>query len=93
VDEVFGTHRLPYVHVKERLFVNGRRIQDNPGLLAGGDPLHAPPANVDVGVLRQVTLHPTEDARVYVCAEILGWQGQLVTTLFTRAVHAQCQRL
>lgn len=76
---------LPNVHVEERLFVNGRHIQDNLALLPSRE--HAPPANVSPSVLREAALYPTEDARVYVCAEIFGWQGQLVTTLFARAVR------
>ena len=38
--------------------------------------------------MREASLHPTPDARVYVCVEMPGWQGQLVVTLFVRAVHA-----
>jgi hypothetical protein len=39
-------------------------------------------------LLRGAAEHPTADARAYVCAEIHGWQGQLVVTMFARAVHA-----
>jgi hypothetical protein len=32
-------------------------------------------------------LHPTSEARTYVCIEMPGWEGQLVVTMFIRAVH------
>jgi hypothetical protein len=38
--------------------------------------------------LLEATQDPTPDARTYVCVEMPGWQGQLVVTLFARAVHA-----
>src|SRR5208282_1081766 len=47
---------LPYAHAEERLFVNGRHLQDNPDLLTGWDPLSAPPAYVDGSVLRRAAL-------------------------------------
>ena len=79
---------LPDAHAEERLFVNGRHLQDNPRLLRGWNPSAPPPASADDDVLRLAALRPTPDARVYVCAYIPSWQGQLVTTLFARAVHA-----
>jgi len=86
--DAFSKMGLPDAHAEERLFVNGRYIQHNPDLLPGWEPPGAPPAHVADRVLRQAALHPTPDARVYVCLEMPGWQGQLVTTLFARAVHA-----
>ncbi len=79
---------LKDVHVREQLFVNGRYIQDNPRLLPGWKPPSRPPARVSDSILRRAVRHPTPDARVYICAEMPGWEGQLVTTLFVRAVHA-----
>ncbi len=76
------------VRVRERLLVNGRYVQDNPKLLPGWKPPSRPPARVSDSILRRAAHHPTPDARVYICAEMPGWEGQLVTTLFVRAVHA-----
>ena len=76
------------MRVTERMFVSGRYLQDNPGLLPGWDPTASPPVNVADSVLRRAVLNPAPDGRVYVCAEMPFWQGQLVTTLFARAVHA-----
>lgn len=86
--DAFSQMGLPDAHAEERLFVNGRYIQHNPDLLPGWEPPGPPPARVADSVLRKAALHPTPDARVYVCLEMPGWQGQLVTTLFARAVHA-----
>ena len=33
-------------------------------------------------------MHPSPEARTYVCVEMPGWQGQLVVRLFVRAVYA-----
>jgi hypothetical protein len=76
---------LADTRVQERLFVNGRHIQDNIAILP--DPKEPPNSSVDRTVLKQAALHPTPDARVYVCVEMPSWQGQLVVTLFARAVH------
>lgn len=79
---------LTFTHVEERLFVNGKHIQGNTGLLPGWNPLSPPPPFVNDTTLRRAALYPSPDARVYVCAEIPGWQGQLVMTLFVRAVRS-----
>ena len=73
--------------VEERLFVNGRHLKGNEDFLPNGE--MAPPAvSVGTRLLLEATLDPTPDARTYVCVEMPGWQGQLVVTLFVRAVHA-----
>jgi len=71
--------------VYERLFVNGLHIQNDPRLLP--DPLRPPPSSVDGDLLKTAALHPTPEARTYVCIEMPGWEGQLVVTMFIRAVH------
>jgi hypothetical protein len=86
----FGGHTglaksLENIRVYERLFVNGLHIQNDPRLLP--DPLRPPPSSVDRDLLVAAALHPTAEARTYVCVEMPGWQGQLVVTMFIRAVH------
>lgn len=76
---------LTNIKVYERLFVNGLHIQNNLQLLP--DPLRPPSSSVDRDVLMAAALHPTPEARTYVCVEMPGWQGQLVVTMFIRAVH------
>jgi hypothetical protein len=71
--------------IKERMFINGRHVQGHLDLQR--DPLEPPYSLVSDGALRRATEHPAADARVYVCAEVHGWQGQQVVTLFARAVH------
>jgi hypothetical protein len=73
--------------VEERLFVNGRHLKGSRTFLPRGEAA-APAASVDSALLHEATQHPTPDARTYVCVEMPGWQGQLVVTLFARAVHA-----
>jgi hypothetical protein len=73
--------------VEERLFVNGRHLRGSKSFLPDGEA--APPAaSVGPGLLLEATQDPTPDARTYVCVEMPGWQGQLMVTLFARAVHA-----
>jgi hypothetical protein len=76
---------LKNIRVYERLFVNGLHIQNDDRLLP--DHLRPPPTSIDKDLLITAMLHPTPEARTYVCVEMPGWQGQLVVTLFVRAVH------
>jgi hypothetical protein len=78
--------RLPGLNIEERVFVNGKHVRGNHGLQRQA--LEPPFASVSDQLLRDAAEHPTADARTYVCAEIHGWQGQLVVTMFARAVHA-----
>jgi hypothetical protein len=73
------------MHVGERIFVNGRHVRGNRELQR--QPLESPFSSVSNELVRSATEHPTPDARTYVCAAIRGWQGQLMVTMFARAVH------
>lgn len=77
---------LPGLNVTERVFVNGNHVRGNRGLQRHD--LEPPRASVSGDLLRDAAENPTADARTYVCAEIHSWQGQLVVTMFARAVHA-----
>ena len=77
---------LDNIRSYERLFVNGLHIRNNQQLLP--DPLLPPPTSVDSTLLRTAAVNPSPEARTYVCVEMPGWQGQLVVTLFIRAVYA-----
>ena len=77
---------FPDLRVGERLFVNGEHVAADRRLLPnqfGPPAAHAPPELINVGCV-----HPTPEARTYLCAEIGGWKGQLVVSLFARAVQA-----
>lgn len=77
---------LGNIKVYERLFVNGLHIQYDRDLLP--NPFQPPPTSVREELLAQATVHPSPEARTYVCVEMPGWHGQLVVTLFIRAVYA-----
>lgn len=81
-----GRMGLADQHVEERLFVNGKHISGNPEILP--DELKPPEAFVSRDLLQQGARHPTADARTYVCAQMRGWQGQLVVSMFARAIQA-----
>ncbi|HTZ30560.1 MAG TPA: hypothetical protein VMC83_41615 [Streptosporangiaceae bacterium] len=78
--------KLDNLKVYERLFVNGLNIQGSE-LFERADSLHCPPASVGKEFLAEAAVHPTPEARTYVCVEMAGWKGQLVVTLFIRAVY------
>ncbi len=78
---------LPDLRVEERLFVNGQHVGSSPGILP--DELHPPSASAGPNLLRHGAVHPTPAARTYVCAEMASWKGQLVVSLFARAVQAR----
>jgi hypothetical protein len=81
---------LDNIRAYERLFVNGLHVQNDPQLLP--DKLRPPPTSVDSALLHAAAVNPSPEARTYVCIEMPGWQGQLVVTLFIRAVYAGVTR-
>jgi hypothetical protein len=88
--EAFGDEhglgtRLDNVRAHERLFVNGLHVQNDDHLRPG--PGESPKAKVHASLLEEAASSPTPEARTYVCIEMGGWQGQLVVTLFVRAVR------
>ena len=85
IAKAIGNLQLPGLNVAERVFVNGKHVRGNHGLQR--QPLEPPFASVSDELLRGAANHPTADARAYVSAEIHSWQGQLVVTMFARAVH------
>jgi hypothetical protein len=76
---------LENISVSERLFVNGRHVRPGSQLLP--DPVRPPATRVAGGLLAAAADNPSQDFRSYVCVEMPGWQGQLVVTLFARAVY------
>jgi hypothetical protein len=78
---------FPEMRVGQRLFVNGEHVAADPRLLPYA--LGAPVADAPPGLLYEGSVHPTSEARTYVCAEIGGWKGQLVVSLFSRAVQVR----
>jgi hypothetical protein len=76
---------LKDMRVEERIFVNGKHVRGNPTLQKSS--LEPPYSRVSEKLIRRAAEHPAPDARVYICAEIHGWQGQLMVTMFARAVH------
>jgi hypothetical protein len=76
---------FPELRVGQQLHVNGEHVAADPRLLP--EVLGPPVADAPSGLLDEGCAHPTPEARTYVCAEISGWKGQLVVSLFTRAVQ------
>ena len=76
---------FPELRVGQQLHVNGEHVAADPRLLP--EALGPPVADAPSGLLDEGCIHPTPEARTYVCAEISGWKGQLVVSLFTRAVQ------
>ena len=78
---------FPELRVGQQLHVNGEHVAADRGLLP--EALGPPVADAPSGLLHEGCLHPTPEARTYLCAEISGWKGQLVVSLFTRAVQVR----
>lgn len=82
-----ATIGLPNLRVEERLLVNGVDVRQVSALLPNR---YAAP----VGFVQPEVLHSILDqnrgvARTYLCIEVTGWRGQLVVTIFVRAVRLQ----
>jgi hypothetical protein len=75
------------MRVGQRLYVNGEHVAGDSRLLP--EELGPPAADAPPELLYDGCVHPTPEARTYVCAEISGWKGQLVVSLFTRAVQVR----
>jgi hypothetical protein len=77
---------FPDIRVGQRLYVNGKHVNSDPRLLP-----HklGPPATYASADLLRDGCNPASEARTYVCAEIGGWKGQLVVSLFARAVQTR----
>jgi hypothetical protein len=76
---------FPSIRVGQRLYVNGEHVISDSRLLPKKD---GPPATDAPADLLSDGCNPASEARTYVCAEISGWKGQLVVSLFTRAVQS-----
>lgn len=77
---------FPDIRVGQRLYVNGEHVISDSRLLP--DKLGPPATDASDDLLRD-GCNPGSEARTYVCAEMGGWKGQLVVSLFTRAVQSQ----
>jgi hypothetical protein len=77
---------FPDIRVGQRLYVNGENISSDPRLLP--HKLGPPATDASADLLRH-GCNPASESRTYVCAEIGGWKGQLVVSLFTRAVQSR----
>ncbi len=78
---------FPDLRVCKRLFVNGEHVAAHSRLLP--NKLASPAADAPPDLLYNGCVYPTPEARTYLCAEIGGWKGQLVVSLFTRAVQVR----
>jgi len=83
--DAFDEIKFKDMRVEQRMFVNGRHVHGNQALQ--GDILEPPYSSVGEGLLNRAANQAEPDARAYVCAEVHGWQGQLMVTMFARAVH------
>jgi len=85
LETALKTMDFPELRVGQQLHVNGEHVAADPRLLP--EPLGPPVADAPPELLAEGCLRPTPEARTYVCAEISSWKGQLVVSLFTRAVQ------
>ncbi|MEV5649503.1 hypothetical protein AB0L57_14745 [Nocardia sp. NPDC052254] len=75
---------IPGIRVRQRVFVNGTDIHDDRRLLP--DPARRPPPHVGGPTIDQLMAHPEDRVRPYLVAEIIGWRGELVWSVFLRPV-------
>ncbi|MCU7727001.1 hypothetical protein ODJ79_25010 [Actinoplanes sp. KI2] len=73
------------IRVNNRLFVDGVRTDAVDGLLP--DREKPPSPAVARSEIRRAIQHATETARTYLCIEKPAWAGELVVTVFVRAVE------
>ncbi|WP_370092330.1 hypothetical protein [Streptacidiphilus sp. MAP12-20] len=84
VAECVGRLDFPGLGVHDRLFINGADIHHDARFLTGPQGAGRPVERVSDAVIRYLMEHPEDRARPYLAIEIVGWDGQLVYTLFLR---------
>ena len=87
LEQALRSMGFPELRVGERLYINGQHVAADRQILP--DELGHPIAFAPFALLYNGCVHPTPDARTYMYAEIGGWKGQLVVSLFARAVQAR----
>jgi len=75
---------LEGLRIDRRLYVDGFSVTRIPELLP--DRRRRPVTSVPTQLLDLLTERPGGNVRPYLCAEVTGWQGQLVVTTFVRVV-------
>jgi len=75
---------LEGLRIDRRLYVDGLSVSRIPDLLP--DRRRRPVTSVRPQLLDLLTERPGGNVRPYLCAEVTGWQGQLVVTTFVRVV-------
>jgi len=73
---------LPGIEITDRLFVNGRDIQDDRRFLP--EPGSPPVTSVSPDLIQHLMAMPEERARPYLTISMTSWQGDLVVTIFLR---------
>ena len=82
--DALHTLGLKGLRIDRRLYVDGLNVTRIPDLLP--DRRRRPVTSVPPQQLDLLTEHPGGIVRPYLCAEVTGWQGQLVVTTFVRVV-------
>ncbi|MGI5456547.1 FHA domain-containing protein [Streptomyces sp. CA-249302] len=78
---------LADLRVEERLFVDGQNVARDRNLLP--DPLRPPVTHIPVPLMRDMPDGLSATRRSYVSIEVPAWSGQLVLTMYMRAVQVQ----
>ncbi|MFF4504673.1 FHA domain-containing protein [Streptomyces sp. NPDC001401] len=78
---------LANLRVEERLFVDGQNVARDQNLLP--DPLHPPVTRISVPLMRGMPDGLSATRRSYVSIEVPAWSGQLVLTMYMRAVQVE----
>jgi hypothetical protein len=78
---------LPGLRIHQRLFIHGTDVRHDRRLLP--NPNAGPVSDIDESIVRQSMQDVESVARTYLCVEATGWHGQLVVTMFFRAVRLE----
>ena len=84
LSDALQTLGLKGLRIDRRLYVDGLNVIHIPDLLP--DRRRRPVASVPPQQLHLLIEQPGGIVRPYLCAEVTGWQGQLVVTTFVRVV-------
>jgi hypothetical protein len=82
IDSDITRLHLQGTNIQDKVFVNGQEIRGDQRFLP--DPFHRPLTQVDSSTLEEFMGAQSDEIRHYKCIRIIGWQGEIILSVFLR---------
>lgn len=84
VDSDIKNLRLQEMSIQDKIFINGQQIRGDKRFLP--DPFRRPLTHINSSMLEKFIEDQSDEIRHYKCIRIIGWQGEIVLSIFLRFV-------